>query len=78
MSGLNFFIIDLDDYSCVLGRDFMDKVKAVLLPYANDLCVAEGSTLKAVNLARGKDATSTLSSFQVVSLKELPKEKGGV
>ncbi|XP_043809670.1 uncharacterized protein LOC122722623 [Manihot esculenta] len=71
---LDFYIINLDDHSCVLGMDFMDKVKAVLLPYANDMCLADGNTLKAINLARGKSATSTLSSLQVVSPKELPKE----
>ncbi|XP_043813273.1 uncharacterized protein LOC122723794 [Manihot esculenta] len=71
---LDFYIIDLDDHSCVLGMDFMDKVKAVLLPYANDMCLPNGSTLKAINLARGKNATSTLSTLQVVSPKELPKE----
>lgn len=52
----------------------MDKVKAALLRYANDMCLAEGSSLKAVNLVRGNDATSTLSSLQMVSPKELPKE----
>lgn len=63
MGSFDFSIINLDDYYCVLGMDSIDKVKAMLLSYANDMCLVEESFLKAVNLAKGKDATGTLSSL---------------
>ncbi|KAF2281634.1 hypothetical protein GH714_043938 [Hevea brasiliensis] len=32
---LDFSIVSMDDYSCVLGVAFMDKVKAIPIPFAN-------------------------------------------
>ncbi|KAF2298254.1 hypothetical protein GH714_020884 [Hevea brasiliensis] len=32
---LDFSIVSMDDYPCVLGVDFMDKVKAIPIPLAN-------------------------------------------
>lgn len=72
-STLDFSIIDLNDYSCVLGIDFIHEVRAVLLSFSNDMGLAEGGYSKVVSLVRGKNATRTLSSLELVSLKELLK-----
>ncbi|KAF2317776.1 hypothetical protein GH714_041085 [Hevea brasiliensis] len=49
---INFSIIAMDDYACVLGMDFMDKVKAIPIPFANSLCFVENGGASMVPLKR--------------------------
>lgn len=55
---LDFSIVTIDDYSCVLEMDFMDKVKAVTIPFTN-----RRANTCTISLARGKAGTSTLSAL---------------
>ena len=38
----NLTVITMDDFDVVLGLEFLDKVKAVLVPYTNTMCILEG------------------------------------
>ncbi|XP_021616670.1 uncharacterized protein LOC110617986 [Manihot esculenta] len=62
---LDFSIVTMDDYSCVLGMDFMDRVKAVTIPFTNSMCILEGDNTCTVSLVRGKVGTSTLFALQL-------------
>ena len=31
----------MDDFDVVLGLEFLDKMKAVLVPYTNTICILE-------------------------------------
>ncbi|KAF2304641.1 hypothetical protein GH714_037241 [Hevea brasiliensis] len=61
---INFSIVATDDYACVLGMDFMDKVKAIPIPFANSLCIVENGSASMVPLKR-KVGGSTLSALQL-------------
>ena len=38
----NLTIITMDDFDVVLGLEFLDKVKAVMVPYTNTMCILKG------------------------------------
>jgi len=38
----NLTVVTMDDFDMVLGLKFLDKVKAVLVPYTNTMCILEG------------------------------------
>jgi len=38
----NLTVVPMDDFDVVLGSEFLDKVKAVLIPYTNTMCIIEG------------------------------------
>lgn len=50
----NFSIVQMDDYSCVLGAYFMDRAKAVLIPHANTMCLLAVGKACMVSLSRWK------------------------
>ncbi|XP_057985426.1 uncharacterized protein LOC110653506 [Hevea brasiliensis] len=62
---IDFSVVSMDDYSCVLGMDFMDRVKAIPIPFANSLCIVEEKGECTVPLKRGKSGGSTLSALQL-------------
>ncbi|KAF2286592.1 hypothetical protein GH714_021001 [Hevea brasiliensis] len=62
---INFSVVSMDDYSCVLGMDFMDRVRAIPIPFANSLCIVEDKGACTVPLRRGRAAGSTLSALQL-------------
>ncbi|KAF2308988.1 hypothetical protein GH714_027351 [Hevea brasiliensis] len=62
---LDFSIVSMDDYACVLGMDFMDRVRAIPIPFANSLCIVENGGACMVPLKRGKNGGSTLSALQL-------------
>ncbi|KAF2298296.1 hypothetical protein GH714_021425 [Hevea brasiliensis] len=39
---LDFFVVSMDEYQCVLGVDFVDRVKAIPMLFANSICITEG------------------------------------
>jgi len=39
----SLIVITMDDFDVVLGLEFLDKVKAVLVPYTNTVCILEGN-----------------------------------
>ncbi|XP_076909448.1 uncharacterized protein LOC143566708 [Bidens hawaiensis] len=62
---INFTIIEMDDFKVVLGIEFFDQVRAILLPSANSICIpCEGKTCM-VNTERGsKEGPKTISTIQ--------------
>ncbi|XP_028794242.1 uncharacterized protein LOC114749870 [Neltuma alba] len=49
---VDFSIVTMDDYPIVLGMEFMDKVKAVPIPFANTMCILEEGNPRLVPLER--------------------------
>jgi hypothetical protein len=49
---VDFSIVPMDDYPIVLGMKFMDRVKAVPIPFANTMCILEEGNTCMVPLAR--------------------------
>ena len=49
---LDFFIVAMDDYPVVLGMEFMDKTKAMLVPSSNTLCIFEEDKACTIPLER--------------------------
>ncbi|XP_062075961.1 uncharacterized protein LOC133780099 [Humulus lupulus] len=37
----NWSIVNMDDYNVVLGMEFFDQTKAILIPYANQVCISD-------------------------------------
>ena len=37
----NLTVVTMDDFDVVLGLEFLDKVKVVLVPYTNTMCILE-------------------------------------
>ncbi|KAF2322791.1 hypothetical protein GH714_030785 [Hevea brasiliensis] len=61
---LDFFIVSMDDYQCVLGVEFVDRAKAIPMLFANSMCITEGGGTCVVPLLRGK-ASNTLATMHV-------------
>ncbi|XP_076890463.1 uncharacterized protein LOC143541544 [Bidens hawaiensis] len=61
---INFTIVEMDDFKVVLGMEFFDQVRAILLPSANSICIpCEGKTCM-VNTERGsKEGLKTISAI---------------
>ena len=38
----NLTVVTMDDFDVVLGLEFLDKVKVVLVSYTNTMCILEG------------------------------------
>ncbi|KAF2299433.1 hypothetical protein GH714_031935 [Hevea brasiliensis] len=55
----------MDDYACVLGMNFMDRVKAIPIPFANSLCIVEDGGAFTIPLKRENAGSSTLSALQL-------------
>ncbi|VFQ66115.1 unnamed protein product [Cuscuta campestris] len=49
---INFSVVTMDDYPIVLGMEFMDKVKAIPIPFANTMCILEEGNTRLVPLER--------------------------
>ncbi|KAL9267493.1 Transposon Ty3-I Gag-Pol polyprotein-like protein [Drosera capensis] len=65
-SGLvNFSIVPMDDYTMVLGMEFLDKVKAMLITDSKAMCIFEEGNPCMVPLAR-EGASKSLSAMQLV------------
>lgn len=48
---LNFSIVIMDDYPCMLGMEFMDRMKAIPIPFANSICIMEDGNIHTIPLA---------------------------
>ncbi|KAF2299383.1 hypothetical protein GH714_031785 [Hevea brasiliensis] len=63
---LDFFVVPMDNYKCVLGVEFIDRVKAIPMIFANSLCITKGGGTCVVLLLRGKSLPSnTLATMHV-------------
>ncbi|KAF2319180.1 hypothetical protein GH714_013783 [Hevea brasiliensis] len=62
---VDFCVVSMDDYSCVLGMSFMDRVKAIPMPFANSMCILEDGKACTVPLKRGRAGNGTLSAMHL-------------
>ncbi|KAF2282515.1 hypothetical protein GH714_044044 [Hevea brasiliensis] len=63
---LDFFVVSMDEYQCVLGVDFIDRVKAIPMLFANSICITEGGGTYMVPVLRGKPSPSkTLATMHM-------------
>ncbi|KAF7828548.1 Transposon Ty3-I Gag-Pol polyprotein [Senna tora] len=63
---VDFFVVTMDDYPIVLGMEFLDKVKAVLVPFANTMCILEEGNTCMVPLEReAKLKAKSISAMQL-------------
>ncbi|VFQ91468.1 unnamed protein product [Cuscuta campestris] len=49
---IDFSVVTMDDYPIVLGMEFMDKVKAIPIPFANTMCILDEGNTRLVPLKR--------------------------
>ncbi|KAF2294589.1 hypothetical protein GH714_012849 [Hevea brasiliensis] len=61
---LDFFVVSMDDYQCMLGVEFMDQAKVIPMIFANSMCITEGGGTCVVPLLRGK-SSNTLATMHV-------------
>ncbi|GKE64791.1 hypothetical protein Tco_1518952 [Tanacetum coccineum] len=55
----------MDDFKVVLGLEFLDKVRAFPMPFANSLCILDGGNTCMVSTERdAKSGANTLSAMQ--------------
>ncbi|KAL4278727.1 hypothetical protein GQ457_03G035580 [Hibiscus cannabinus] len=63
---LNFSIVPMDDYKLILGIEFLDQVKAIPMPFANDMSIIEGNQACVVPMIRStKQESKVLSALQL-------------
>ncbi|KAF7807841.1 Transposon Tf2-2 polyprotein [Senna tora] len=63
---VDFFVVTIDDYPILLGMEFLDKVKAVLVPFANTMCILEEGNTCIVPLEReAKLKAKSISAMQL-------------
>lgn len=61
-------VIPMDDFKLVLGMEFMDKVKAFLMPFANSLCILNGGRTSMVPTERSAKVETKM--FSVMQLEK--------
>ena len=69
---IDITVAPLDDKKFFLGIDFLDAVKAHLVPYTDNLCIMETGQPCNVPMKRGIDEGNMLSALQ---LSKGPKRK---
>lgn len=84
---INLSVVPMDDYPVVLGMEFMDQVKAILVLFANTMCIMEKGNACMIPLTREANLQAkTLSAMQVTKcvkkghttyLVALKEEKNG-
>ncbi|KAI5339231.1 hypothetical protein L3X38_018503 [Prunus dulcis] len=63
---VDFSMISVDDYDVVLGMEFMDKVKAFLIPFYNTTCIAQGGAMSCMVPVVRQQGKSSHATFQVL------------
>ncbi|GFS41746.1 hypothetical protein Acr_00g0076210 [Actinidia rufa] len=66
---VDFTMVPMDDYPIVLGKGFLDGVRAFPIPFAETVCIMGGGSACMVPLAR-----ETLSKSKTLSTMQLSKE----
>ncbi|XP_059663382.1 uncharacterized protein LOC132309045 [Cornus florida] len=62
---IDLSVVPMDDFKLVLGFEFLDKVRAFPIPFANTMCIMEGNTACMVPVERGaKLEAQALSAMQ--------------
>nr|GEZ66015.1 Gag-Asp_proteas domain-containing protein [Tanacetum cinerariifolium] len=62
---IDLSVVPMDDFKVVLGLEFLDKVRAFPMSFANSLCIQESGKTCMVNTKRdAKSGANTLSAMQ--------------
>ncbi|GJT21152.1 retrovirus-related pol polyprotein from transposon TNT 1-94 [Tanacetum coccineum] len=62
---IDLLVVPIDDFKVVLGLEFLDKVRAFPMPFANSLCILDGGKTFIVSTERdAKSGAKTLSAMQ--------------
>ncbi|GKD32838.1 gag-aspartyl protease domain-containing protein, partial [Tanacetum coccineum] len=62
---IDLSVVPIDDFKVVLGLEFLDKVRAFHMSFANSLCILDGGKTCVVSTERdAKSGSKTLSSMQ--------------
>nr|GEV84874.1 hypothetical protein [Tanacetum cinerariifolium] len=62
---IDLSVVLMDDFKVVLGLEFLDKVRAFPMPFANSLCILDGGKTCMVSMERdAKSGSKTLSAMQ--------------
>jgi len=56
--------VTMDDFDLVLGLEFLDKVKSMLVPYTNTMYILEGKVCT-VPIKRENVSSKMLSTLQI-------------
>ncbi|KAF2286313.1 hypothetical protein GH714_013750 [Hevea brasiliensis] len=76
---LDFFVVSMDDYQCILGVEFVDRAKAIPMIFANSMCITEGGELRLllkVTMADQSDITLGVGVALTVVEHEGGRRKG--
>ncbi|KAF7821631.1 Retrovirus-related Pol polyprotein from transposon 17.6 [Senna tora] len=66
---VDFFVVTMDNYPIVLGMEFLDKVKAVLVQFANTMCILEEGNMCMVPLElEAKIKAKSISAMQLAKI----------
>lgn len=73
---VNFSVVEMDDYPIVLGMDFLDRAKAVPLPFSNTMLIMEEGKTCQVPLSRGKPTKAkTVGATRLIKSGREPRAK---
>nr|GEW76618.1 Gag-Asp_proteas domain-containing protein [Tanacetum cinerariifolium] len=62
---IDLSVVPMDDFKVVLGLEFLDKVRAFPMPFANSLCILDGGKTCMVSTERdSKSGSKTLLAMQ--------------
>ena len=62
---IDYSVVPMDDFRVVLGLEFLDRVKAFPIPFANSMCIVDGDKSCMVPTTRAaKQDTKMLSAMQ--------------
>nr|GEW24303.1 putative retrotransposon Gag domain, aspartic peptidase domain protein [Tanacetum cinerariifolium] len=62
---IDLSVVPMDDFKVVLGLEFLDKVRAFPMPFANSLCILDGGKTCMVSTERdAKSGSKTLLAIQ--------------
>ncbi|GJW49012.1 putative retrotransposon gag domain, aspartic peptidase domain protein [Tanacetum coccineum] len=62
---IDLSVVSMDDFKVIIGLEFLDKVRAFPMPFANSLCILDGGKTFMVSTERdAKSGAKTLSAMQ--------------
>ena len=64
---MDITVVPINDYSLVLGMEFLDTVKAFLVPYANTMSINQDGVPYIMSIQRENKPTKVISSMQLFS-----------
>ncbi|GKD20860.1 putative retrotransposon gag domain, aspartic peptidase domain protein, partial [Tanacetum coccineum] len=65
---IDLSVVPIDDFKVVLGLEFLDKVRAFPMPFANSLCILDGG--KTCMVSTERDAKSGAKTLSAIAIQE--------